>query len=343
MQTDPTRHADVVPRIVCTCPGKHNRMFYDTFEDFIARERETIAVWLNSHRPLWVGGPNVDLPTALCDVAEVNRTLADPALMPDAPRPGWRYKCSLVYSSGMGQRAFFRALRVGPRLASMVGTVAVDVEEVRVTGESVAGEEEDAPEAVGVGNVEEEEEEEEEEDGELVSVCRRMRLEQFYGSLRPALMQIAANAAAREPSPPPAAPPADGLIDEDDGLCSICMDEKLEVVTRCTHAFCDECYTRWLTVSRDCPLCRERLALELTGTNEGSYALVSWPDAAGDRTDDAAAGGEGMRVDAAWVRQKMAELPPVAEARRRAHERWLIRRMRVWEEKEGGGEAQVSG
>lgn len=49
---------------------------------------------------------------------------------------------------------------------------------------------EDAPAAVGVGNVTDEEDQ---ADGELVSVCRRMRLEHFYGSLRPALMKDAEN------------------------------------------------------------------------------------------------------------------------------------------------------
>jgi hypothetical protein len=44
----------------------------------------------------------------------------------------------------------------------------------------------------------------------------------------------------------------------------------LEVVTRCGHAYCEECYLRWLAVSRsrECPLCRQRLG------RYDAYALV---------------------------------------------------------------------
>jgi uncharacterized membrane protein YgcG len=149
--------------------------------------------------------------------------------------------------------------------------------------------------AVDRGEDDDEKEEEEVEDDddtfEHVSVCRRLTLAQLYTMLRPALQQIsvdrvplaaaatldvrnsaAADVARKQGAPTP------GLIDDDDGLCSICMDSALEVVTRCTHAFCEECYLRWLSLSRECPLCRERLGLELKGTNVGSYALVSWGD-----------------------------------------------------------------
>ena len=45
---------------------------------------------------------------------KVNKVLADGFLVPRTPRRGWRYKCSLVYRSGVaGHAAFFRALRVG--------------------------------------------------------------------------------------------------------------------------------------------------------------------------------------------------------------------------------------
>ena len=72
----------------------------------------------------------LDLATALRDVADVNRAFANPALGV-SPRPGWRYRATLVYKPGLGQEAFFRALRLGPRLAAMMGTVCVDVEEAR--------------------------------------------------------------------------------------------------------------------------------------------------------------------------------------------------------------------
>lgn len=412
------------------------RIFYEKFEDVILRERETIAVCLRNFKP-WPRGPQLDLPTALKDVAEVNKLLADVNLMPCTPRRGWRYKCSLVYKSGVaGQRAFFRALRVGPRLAGLVGTVVVDVEEIlvvkkkkkragdtavadddegddrretggtaaadpggrRVDDDDEAGQaaevekeeeegegymreqSEDAeeglrtergsrpPEAAAGSNENDDDEEDNDEDEEdddafeHVAVCRRMTLAQFYTMLRPSLHQIAVDfqgaggGIGGGPPPLPSeggiGPSAStssrrgpgGLIDEDDGLCSICMDGALEVVTRCTHAFCEECYLRWLALSRECPLCRERLGLELTGSNDGSYALVSWgqsPSSTGDgdgdvRDGDGAGGGhrqgqlglEGQRVDAAWLRGRLRALPAVAEPGRRAHEMWLLRRMR---------------
>jgi hypothetical protein len=347
-----------------------------------------------------------------------------------------RYRCSLVYRSGVvgGQRAFFRALRVGPRLASLVGSVVVDVEEVPLKrdeqreGRGVEAAEQD---------VEEEEGEEVGEGGELregggggappppppggppppppadddddsfehVGVCRRMTLAQLYTMLRPSLHQIAVEqihaaftAAAGDGAPrsPPTSPP--GLIDDDDGLCSICMDSALQVVTRCTHAFCEECYLRWLALSRECPLCRERLGLELTGTNDGSYALVSWGDhvsniaaaanttttttTSGGSGDDGGSGGgggeqtaasgasgaaasgaaegrvedvavrdgegeghaqQGQRVDAEWLRGRLRSLPAVAEPGRRAHEQWLLRRMREREQEQAARAAATAG
>jgi hypothetical protein len=315
--------------------------------------------------------------------------------------------------------AFFRALRVGPRLAALVGTVVVDVEEVPLntpptsadtavaaaataaatatatadattaaaatataasTATAAATAATDATTAadtdadaitVGGGDNGAEGDGVDGEAGahgfELVSVCRRMTLAQFYTMLRPALQQIAvdrpptqaavaacaaaaaplhssdADAAAATTGAAGAGASTGGLVDEDDGLCSICMDGSVEVVTRCGHAYCEECYVRWLTLSRECPLCRERLALELTGTNHGTYALLSldrdlatntaasgWSDGGsggaaggGDGEAEGAAAAAGERVDAAWLRARLRGLPAVSEPRRHAHEQWM--------------------
>jgi hypothetical protein len=123
------------------------------------------------------------------------------------------------------------------------------------------------------------------------------------------------------------------------------MDGEVEIVTKCAHAFCEACHLRWLSMSRECPLCRETLGREVSGTNDGSYSLVEWTYAGDDDDGDGDGGGGGggddaeaeaeaaaaatstaERVDAAWLRRRMRELPAVSEPGRRPHERWLARR-----------------
>ncbi|CAL6287195.1 unnamed protein product [Bathycoccus prasinos] len=55
--------------------------------------------------------------------------------------------------------------------------------------------------------------------------------------------------------------------------CSICLDASLEVIARCGHGFCQECYARWLRRSGTCALCRERLP---TTDHGGAFSLVSF-------------------------------------------------------------------
>ena len=95
----------------------------------------------------------------------------------------------------------------------------------------------------------------------------------------------------------------------------------------------------------ECPLCRETLGREVSGTNDGSYSLVEWTYAGDDDDGDGDGGGGGgdddteaeaeaaaeatstaERVDAAWLRRRMREFPAVSEPGRRPHERWLARR-----------------
>ena len=86
------------------------RIIIDNVEELILRERETIARCV-SRLTAGPQGPQLDLATALRDVADVNRAFANPALGV-TPRPGWRYRATLVYKPGLGQEAFFRALRL---------------------------------------------------------------------------------------------------------------------------------------------------------------------------------------------------------------------------------------
>ena len=115
----------------------------------------------------------------------------------------------------------------------------------------------------------------------------------------------------------------DGTHEEE--TCSICMDEAnaVDTVTRCGHAFCSECYARWLTRSRECPLCRQHLAC-----HGGAYELVRPGDLAEDE-DGGEDGGVGAEpaVDVEFLRGRLAALPIVSEPRRRAWEASMIRKL----------------
>lgn len=356
------------------------RIIIDNVEELILRERETIARCV-SRLTAGPQGPQLDLATALRDVADVNRAFANPALGV-TPRPGWRYRATLVYKPGLGQEAFFRALRLGPRLAAMMGTVCVDIEEVRLASRA-ATIVEDAPHAAsfGVGSavegsstravtndeVSDVAEPEREADGldadgyDFVGgPCRRATLAEFYTLIRPALHRIGVDAtpaaarearearAARAPRPPSIASDADTRTDaaaddsDDSSVCAICMDGTLEVVTRCGHAYCEECYLRWLAVSRsrECPLCRQRLG------RYDAYALVGEEELEessreGDGGLDAGVSVEDAGHGAEWLVGRLNALPPVAEEAdgRRARFANLLRRLR--EREEGKEEADL--
>ena len=326
-------------------------------------------------------------------LVSLSRALADPAV-DVRPRPGWRYRCTLVYRAGLGQAAFFRALRLGPRLAAMMGTVCVDVEEVRAARlastvvEDASHRDDEASDAAafGAGNavegssdrtgdVAEPEREEDGLDAEesydfVGGPCRRATLAEFYTLIRPAMHRIGVDStpaaaraarAARAPRPPAIASDADTRMDDDaddDSVCAICMDGTLEVVTRCGHAYCEECYLRWLSISRECPLCRDPLGVDMRGSNVGSYAMVGPGDllerqASGGRVDGRGGrdddddgdenahhdsdGTPAARMDAEWLRGRLGDLPVVAEAdARRARFAAMFARLKRAEEAERG-------
>ena len=41
--------------------------------------------------------------------------------------------------------------------------------------------------------------------------------------------------------------------------CSICMDEKSNIITVCNHQFCKTCIIDWYYVEQKCPCCRKNL------------------------------------------------------------------------------------
>ena len=330
------------------------RIIIDNVEELVLRERETIARCV-SRVTAGPQGPTLDLATALRDVGEVNRAFANPALGV-TPRPGWRYRATLVYKPGLGQEAFFRALRIGPRLASLMGTVCVDLEEVAAVSGTAAADDNMRGADQGEGNFHETTRDAEAEYEHVAGPCRRASLSFFYTLLRPAMRRIAVDAAATAaPSPYPqtqtlrTAFRRDAGDDDDDGVCTICMDGTVDTVTKCGHAYCEECYLRWLAVSLECPLCRSRLG------RHDAYALIDEAELSGDDTgqgrltgeQEEGTGSEYGNMDAGqasthgatWLNARLAALPPVAEQAggQNARIARLLRRLRA---REAGGQGE---
>ncbi|CEF99462.1 Zinc finger, RING/FYVE/PHD-type [Ostreococcus tauri] len=123
---------------------------------------------------------------------------------------------------------------------------------------------------------------------EMVHVIRHATFDEFYGSLKPLIQQLVVDFEAElrgahvgaQHSNDAEAVAAPGNLDEEDedNICSICMDARLRVVVNCGHAFCDECHTRWLRVSMTCPVCRAALPRETPGESDASFALVDYDD-----------------------------------------------------------------
>ena len=44
--------------------------------------------------------------------------------------------------------------------------------------------------------------------------------------------------------------------DDYDKECIICMENNIEIVLQCSHAFCKKCYTDWKKRNNECPYCR---------------------------------------------------------------------------------------
>ena len=327
------------------------RIIIDNVEELVLRERETIARCV-SRVTAGPQGPTLDLASALRDVGEVNRAFANPALGV-TPRPGWRYRATLVYKPGLGQEAFFRALRIGPRLASLMGTVCVDLEEVAAISGTAAADDNMRGADEGEGNFHETTRDAEAEYEHVAGPCRRASLSFFYTLLRPAMRRIAVDATTAAPNPYPQTQtrPAFQRDDDgdDDGVCTICMDGTVDTVTKCGHAYCEECYLRWLAVSLECPLCRSRLG------RHDAYALIDEAELSGDDTghgrltgeQEEGTGGEYGNMDAGeasthgatWLNARLAALPPVAEQAggQNARIARLLRRLRA---REAGGQGE---
>ena len=71
----------------------------------------------------------------------------------------------------------------------------------------------------------------------------------------------------------------------DDNECALCMENRVDVVTTCAHAFCNACLSDWVNQNPDadatCPVCRTVLERENSGTfsladsGEGTFVITS--------------------------------------------------------------------
>ena len=46
-----------------------------------------------------------------------------------------------------------------------------------------------------------------------------------------------------------------------DNNCPVCLEELKDnvYITPCNHKFCKECITRWMSINRICPYCRQSI------------------------------------------------------------------------------------
>jgi hypothetical protein len=205
------------------------------------------------------------------------------------PREGWRYRATLGASAASATRLLRRVSRAGE-------DVGVDFEEVPCGGGAMReGRRRWRAESYGYvaaedragedGVTDDGTSDDGEESFEMVHVVRRASLDVFYHALKPMIQQLAVDYATERggggevsTSSRTAVDERDDVDREDDEECSICMDNKLQVVVNCGHAFCEECHTRWLRVSMSCPICRETLPPPRRDECDASFSLIDFDD-----------------------------------------------------------------
>ena len=182
-------------------------------------------------------GTRLSLESLLADVALSNAASRELLGVRGGCGTGGRY-----YRFSLGwrgrPRAFLWALHVNGRLASCLGKVTVDIEELG--GGGGGGSEE-------TGGFEE------------LRCVRTMSLEHFYGFVLPALQQLEVDLNFREGrdeglgrwAGPQAGQPGTELEE-----CCVCMENSVDTVTSCGHEFCAVCVARWVQVCGSCPVCR---------------------------------------------------------------------------------------
>ncbi len=118
---------------------------------------------------------------------------------------------------------------------------------------------------------------------------------QFYvvfGVLRD-MHNAAASLAAADTGAAPAAATTAGAAglrasSYDDTECSLCMENTVDVVTTCAHAFCNDCLQDWMDQNPDapptCPLCRGSLQRATSSAGDETWVYEDADGEAGDST-----------------------------------------------------------
>ena len=282
----------VVARAVYDRYGARIAGEFDVLERRLRRFSRRVVASTRARRPI------DSVERALADLGDLNAMLATLAESCGlAPRAGTRWRASLRYAEAASALTSW-----APAWARALGAeCGIDFEVVstsRARGRRSGGwrraaygyvAAEDARESEDEGEIrrddgatarssdgDEGNGEDDSDDGfEMVHVVRRATFDQFYSHLKPLIQQLAVDVdAARRASDPGTSSSSVEELPE----CSICMDNKLQVVVDCGHAFCEECHARWLRVSMTCPVCRRPLPRETPDESDASFALVDYED-----------------------------------------------------------------
>jgi hypothetical protein len=274
---------------------------YSTHEERINREVEHIRSSLQKigNRVKGLRGFSLTFEELIQDVSVANKCFESEGLVRLLEEKEFRYRVTPVFR-GNGN-VFVKLLKYNSAFAHAFGNVEFDFEVVeRRRKENEGGDEKEEKEKeewekreeggfVRASHARAEEIEEDDDDGnkdddefEHVHVIRRCSIETFYRVVVPALTQITEryeNERENEGGRTVETAGDDATTRTDRGVageeCSICLESSLEVIARCGHGFCQECYTRWLRRSGTCALCREPLPSTDHG---GAFSLVSFSE-----------------------------------------------------------------
>ena len=275
---------------------------YSTHEERINREVEHIRSSLQKigNRVKGLRGFSLTFEELIQDVSVANKCFESEGLVRLLGEKEFRYRVTPVFR-GNGN-VFVKLLKYNSAFAHAFGNVEFDFEVVeRRRKENEGGDEKEEKEKeewekreeggfVRASHARAEEIEENRDDGnkdddefEHVHVIRRCSIETFYRVVVPALRQITEryeNERENEGERTVQTIGDDATTTRTDrGVageeCSICLESSLEVIARCGHGFCQECYTRWLRRSGTCALCREPLPSTDHG---GAFSLVSFSE-----------------------------------------------------------------
>jgi hypothetical protein len=236
------------------------RFIYSSNEERINRECEHIRHCLRKLSNPQTG-IELTLEDVLNDVSIVNKMFMNVDGVVDDHPQNYRVKVSPVFRGS--RNVFVKLLKFSSAFAHLFGSIEFDFEVCKKNVDDDVDSDDDA-----------------DDDGfERVDVIRRCDIATFYRVVVPALKQITERADNERALATKATLMSTRTTREDRGIsgeeCSICLDSNLEVVAKCGHGFCCECYTRWLQKKKECAICRQKLPSLDHG---GAFSIVSFSE-----------------------------------------------------------------